>query len=202
MTAGTLVIPIAFILVTTGLLWFVIYAKGWWWVKAIYMIIVLIFAIAIWQNIESYRGWPTEEETPLKSIFLWGSIQEPESETGFKGAIYLWLINYNQQIENNILGYHAEKREPRAYKLAYSRLLHENIQKAEAMVKKGKVVIMEKNTANDESESDEIGNKGKKSLKNGLEGRLKGNKGGGHKAKPYDELFFYEMPPAALPEKS
>jgi len=206
MTAATLIIPISFVLVVAGLLWFVIYAKGWWWVKVIYMVIVLTFGVMIWNDIESYRGWPTAEQTPQRFVLLWADVHEPEPKTGFEGTIYVWLVRYEiNPTKPSFFDYRPETDEPRAYKLPYSRKAHEQMEKAKGMIKDGKIVIMERRKGKPGfGKPGEGGDEPGESEKDGNRGRLdrSGGNRGGHEAKPYDEFFFYQMPPPAMPEKS
>lgn len=193
MSINTWIISIAFILVVTGLAWFVIYAKGWWWAKIIYMGIVLTFGVMTKNAIESGKGWPTAEQTPERFVLLSAKVDEPEPRRDDPGAIYVWLLPYKEKpAEPGLLDYRPESGEPRSFKLPYSRKMHEQMEKAMEMIRAGKTVIMGRRQGKKGGEeSDEDGK--------GREGR--GNRRGGHEAIPYDELFFYEMPPPALPEK-
>lgn len=201
MTIETLIIPVAFILVAVGLAWFVIYAKGWWWAKCAYMAIVVVFGLMVWNSIESYRGWPTNDPTPQRFIMLWAEIKEPEPKIGFTGAIYIWLLPYEADpAKPGPLNYSPEAGEPRAHKLPYSRKVHEQLEAAKEMIKAGQMVMMERRKGKSGfGKSGESGGKG--SIPGEKDGQGRGKRPGGHEAEPYDEFFFYQMPPPALPGK-
>lgn len=186
----TLALPIGFLIALFLLLWFVITAKGTWYIKSIVMVAFPLYALLLWQSLDSYLGWPAYEETPDRFILLKGAVREPNPLLQDEGAIYFWLIDFPKESQRtkksfSFFSYRADPREPRAHKLPYSRELHEMMLAIELLQRQGKVIVMEKNA-------------GKGFRNNGEEG--KGN-GKGVGLLPYDEFRYYELPPPKFEPK-
>lgn len=139
---GNLIIPIAFVAMFSLLLWCIIDTRGKWWVKLILIILVLGFSLPIWQSLESYRGWPTLADPPDKTILLWALMEEPSKDD--PGAIYVWLAPYEKPNEQEgWFGYSPRPQEPRAYRMPYTRNRHEQLEKANEMIRQGKIVVLD-----------------------------------------------------------
>ena len=202
METATIVIPLAYLLLTGLLLWGVIWSKGRWGYKLAAIVIVPAFAIAVWSALGSYRGWPTTEEPPDRAQFHWGVVREPDAQSGDKGAIYLWLSpgKSSKKDDPSVLEYASRKGEPRAYARPYSRRLHEEVESGRQMVRDGKRVGMQRGR---------VGQKGKGQSDGGAQGQ--GGPDGGAPAQPpsnergenygdHDQEFrVYELPPPAPP---
>ena len=145
MQPSTLAIPIAFIVLGAILLWCLIFTKGKWPIKLFLIITVPAFSVAVWNALDSYLGWPATDSVPEKSILLWGEVYEPNPQSGDPGKVCVWLIAYDDLAQNNSpFKYSPEKNEPRAYRLPYSRKLHEQLEQAKKMIKGGKTVFMKR----------------------------------------------------------
>lgn len=192
MEVGTLMIPVAFAVMLALALWCVIDAKGKWWIKAGLIIIFPLISILIWVSLDSYKGWPTNEDPPEQFVFIWGEVVEPNKTTGDPGVIYLWLIaDYSGQSYTPFEYTHPEG-EPRAHKVPYSRELHENVEKAKLLIKSGKRVGVRNNGEGEGPESE--GNEGE----NDSQDDQGENRGDNSQSQGYE---FYELPPPKLPEK-
>lgn len=144
MDEKTLAIPIAFILLAAVLCWQLIGAKGRWWAKLITILVVPGFGLAVWASITSYKGWPTQDETPEKAIMLAGAVHEPNPKTRDPGAIFLWLVPLKNTQGINPLDYVSSGGEPRAYQLPYSRQAHNEVEGAKARMRAGQPVMFER----------------------------------------------------------
>jgi hypothetical protein len=117
------------------LLWTTIGSRGRWWLKIVVMLVVLTFNFAVWNALDTYRGWPTTEPLPARAVFIASAIEEPSEVDHNPGVIYVWLVplHHNQPF----LGYRASGAEPRAYREPYSQELHQAIQQAQNMQRHG-----------------------------------------------------------------
>lgn len=188
-------IPIAFVVVVALMLWMIIGAKGKWAVKLAVILFVPALSIVIWRSLDSYLGWPTPEEPPSRSIFLWGAVREPNEKEGDEGEIFIWLlpVKYKEQDKGDykIFEYEPEAREPRAYKVRYSRGLHEGLEEAKKMIGEGKTVFFGR--AGDGSAGDGPPGEGI--------GDARGRDGSGGFSHGDDEFRFYDLPPSLFRPK-
>lgn len=134
-------IYIGFLLLSSLLLWFILEARGKWWLKAALILIVPVFMIVVWFSLASFNGWPTTSKPPKTALFVYGYAIEPDANVGLKGAIYVWLIPAKAQ--NGALDYHSKIGEPRAYVLRYSKQLESEVHAANKAVASGKRVGFE-----------------------------------------------------------
>jgi hypothetical protein len=132
------VIAIGFVLLAGLLLWFVIGSRGAWWVKLGAIVVASTFTFAVWDALGSFSGWPTEQDLPSRSLLLSSSVDEPK-------AIYVWVIPPSP---SGVLAYKADTSEPRAYRLPYSRQLHEQLDRGTAMGTQGRPVELRRAGAN------------------------------------------------------
>lgn len=130
------VVALAFAALAGLLLWMTIGSHGHWWLKLGAIVLVPSLSFALWHALNSFRGWPTSAKPPVRAVYVASIVVEPESDE--RGAIYLWL-----RPERNSQGLFSDRvrsGEPRAYRLAYSRPLHEQLEQAARAVKQGAVV--------------------------------------------------------------
>lgn len=124
------VIAIAFALLGGLLLWFVVGSSGAWWLKLAAIVVTTGFTFVVWNALDSFTGWPTDETPPARAVLVSSSVDEPH-------AIYVWVIGYDG---GGALGYHPRGAEPRGYRLPYSRALHSEIDRASALARQGRRV--------------------------------------------------------------
>lgn len=180
-----LAIPVAFIILAAIACWCAISVKGKWWIKLLIIITVPGFGIVSWYAMTSYLGWPTSQALSGKVLLLWTEIREPDPRIDDAGAIYLWIIPLDEEQVGSpdVIEYRPADREPRAYRLKYSRKAHERLFRAKEMLKKGKPVILEWG-----GESTEEGEDGDRSLDSSHDGN--------------DQDFrMYELPVPHFPPK-
>lgn len=130
---------VTFLILAALLLWSIIAGRGWWPAKAAAVVAVGVFTALIWASGSSFSGWPTTQSPPGRSQFVQGVIVEPDSLSGSQGAIYVWLLPQSST-HRNPFSYDPSYGEPRAYKLPYSRALHQEVQGANQAVAQGKTV--------------------------------------------------------------
>jgi hypothetical protein len=101
------------------------------WLKAASIVVVSVFYFASYHGLRSLSGLPSGEDLPPDFRLLYVSIDEPDKASGGEGAIYIWLrtLQKDQQLASG---------EPRAYRLAYSESLAENVEAALKQLEQGK----------------------------------------------------------------
>lgn len=125
------------------LLWFVVGAKGLWWLKIPVITITLLFAILIWDIVGSLMGWATSSELPNKYRVHWIVVEEPGFKHNRKGAIYVLAKDLTPKEDKRIiLGHQINFHSPRLYQIPYSRQAHEQVQGIKGKLRKGMSVIM------------------------------------------------------------
>jgi hypothetical protein len=124
------VIAIGFALLGGLLLWFVIGSRGPWWIKLPTIVATSLFTFVVWHALDSFSGWPTAQGPPPRALMLGSSVDEPR-------AIYVWLLAPSAP---GPLEYRPDGGEPRAYRLPYSRELHEQVDRASKLASKGQPV--------------------------------------------------------------
>ena len=143
MDAHTLAIPLGFIVMAAIVCWYVIKAKAPWQAKLVLVVSLPTFGLVVWKALPSYQGWPTSQTLPEKAAMMGGAIHEPRPGSNDTGAIYLWLVPLKDKVVNGetILSYDRPNGEPRAYRLPYSRRMHERMAKAMMRMKDRKSVV-------------------------------------------------------------
>jgi hypothetical protein len=190
-------IAMGFVLIAALILWFIIGSKGHWGIKASMILLSLYFCLSVGFSIAGFMGWPTDDKLPSKFLLHWVVIQEPDVKLGDEGSIYIWVRPINEPgIEHKewndyLLSFYDGKSRPRAYRMPYSRELHEQAQKAIDAISRGEGVGGINGTDEKKGRGKESG-KGKGSDKAGDGGRSLTNNGG---------IEFHKLPPPKLPDK-
>jgi hypothetical protein len=132
-------IYIALTLVAGLLLWFVIGARGKWWLKLPLIVLVPAFMFVVWHSLETFSGWPTTSKAPTTAYYVYGYVIEPDVNVHLVGAVYIWLVPGTTK--HGALDYAPKAGEPRAYKLAYTRQLEKQVLGANQEVAHGHPVM-------------------------------------------------------------
>ena len=134
-------ISVIYVLLAALLLWFVIGAKGRWYLKLVAIILTLAFSYITYSALDSFSGWPAHLSLPHRALFVGAEVIEPDQAVHETGRIYLWLIPPQPHV--GLFGYQPKGGEPRAYGLPYSRSLHKAIVKAEQALAHGATVELQ-----------------------------------------------------------
>lgn len=184
MNVQSIGIPIAFVILASLIVWFIIAGKGYWFLKIPLVLVACYFTFCLWSSLGSLVGWACDEELPEVFLIHWIVIQEDNKTTKEKGKIFIWLteLDENHEIKNGKNSWFIDfgfkkKNEPRAYRLKYSPESHETMDKILGKIKLGKPII------------------GKKKKPNG-EG-----KNGSFNFSLEQDYMFYDLPPPKLSEK-
>lgn len=124
-------LSIAFLLLATIVLYFVIKTKGHYVMKGIVVALTLYYSLILLYTPDKLLGWPTNDPMPPNTIILYILFDEPKP--GEKGSIYLWAITRDPSIENPILdqlNYKGIFRYnvlgvPRVYRIPYTKKNHQ-----------------------------------------------------------------------------
>ena len=149
---------IALYVLLIGMLgWFVIGAKGKWWIKGTMIALSLWFGLTLFYTVHNFMGWPTLEQiNKERSQILHFQIREPSKKYDDVGAIYLWVrilrseeepeAKTFQELMNPMTWFlYTDKRAPRAYKLPYTKETHKQLEElTKKKQKKGSEGYIEK----------------------------------------------------------
>jgi hypothetical protein len=130
MTSTVLAISAAYVVIGVLLLVVALTARLNWWVKAAAIVVTSAFFVEAFYSTNGLLGWPRTGALPSKFQLLWVRVVEPDSKTGDRGAIYLWI----EEVDDN----NVPDGVPRAYRLPYSRGLADRSAKARDEIMRGK----------------------------------------------------------------
>lgn len=138
MWLGQIGLIVAYICLSSILAWVLIQHSSRVVIKAILVASVVWYGLGLYYSTFSFMGWPVSQTVPTGSRVLAIRIQEPNPKVNSPGAIYLWLSTNPVKKDftladvldpRKVFFYYGEK-EPRAYKLLYSRKFHKSIIRA------------------------------------------------------------------------
>ena len=205
-------IALGFVLIAALTLWFIIGSKGHWVSKATMILMSLYFCLSVGFSVSDFMGWPTDEDLPEKFRVYWLVIDEPDPKRDDGGNIYVWLQpdleteGTHDSWHDYLLSFYDGDSEPRAYRLPYTRELHEQSQKALNTIMGGGAVggtnggLGKGDTEGEgsgegegEGEGEGVGGDGAGGI--GLRGR------GGGGVSRNGGIMFHDLPPTKLPDK-
>ena len=198
-------ITLAFILLTSLILWFVIGSKGLWGLKAATILLTLYLCLSVNFSLENLFGWPSNQQPPKEFRVHWVVIKEPNKKTGDKGDVYVWVTDMNpkEKDDGSFFIYFANENmyKPRAYRLEYSKKLHEDGQKALGMIMGGQAVMGTNEGLQGQGEDGDGQGDGQGEGGEG-DGDGEGGDGeGGGSLSRNGGISFQPLPPSKLPSK-
>ncbi len=105
-----------------------IYSSWSFSIKAATTLIVLSFCAITYKSYPGLLGWPVPSSSLPSRLYLVAvEVQEPDD-------IYLWAKDLDQGLGD---------RRPRAYRVSYSKSLHENAERAGSNIRRGIAMIVE-----------------------------------------------------------
>jgi len=117
-----LVLTLAYVAVLVLLLNLGLHSHWRWQVKLMAVLLSFVFYAGTWYGLKQLQGWAVIDQIPEKFRLVSQHIVQPDKQRGTEGAIYVWVIDLDEQVES----------EPRAYRLPYIEQLHEDIVTATA----------------------------------------------------------------------
>lgn len=172
MSEGTLLLVLAFVALTALLITALIATRLPLLIKAMLTLACVGLYATSYLGWQSVQGWPTPAK-PLPERFLLHAsvIDEPDPAAGTAGVIYVWLSDL-------VDGQPAEQ--PRAYRLAYDKPLHAELEEALRNMRNGNVQLGRVTRISDMPDRP-------------TDLRRLGQR--------RDKITFYDLPDPALPEK-
>ena len=128
MTATLIGLITAYVALAVLLLGLCLYSKWHVWVKVGAIVVTSFFYYATYMSLQNLLGWPTQSDLPGEFIMIAGKIAEPDENDESDGAIYIWALSLDGD-------YVADA--PRAYKMPYSKDLHNQVSEANKMIRRG-----------------------------------------------------------------
>lgn len=192
MDARMVVLPIFLLLLAGLVLWFTIGTRGRWALKLLMIIVTLSSTLAVWRSLGTYQGWPTADQLPDNFQLVAAEVLEPGTpNSGPYGMIFLWVRGATGGSHTmTTLGYKTTYTEPRAYRLLYTRDLHEQIVEMQKLLCDGRPVFGSRDSGAQEG-SEEGSEDGTPQP-----GRGDGNEGDSSEMDESD-VRLYELPPVA-----
>ena len=141
MWSGYIGLSIAFVIISSIVLWFSIRTPGQMIIKALLIPATVWYGLVLYYSVPNLMGWPISQTIPDDSHVLAIRIKEPDPTHNDPGAIYFW-VNIKPDSKNpeptlkaqlnpkNVFSYNGKSR-PRAYQLPYSRKMHKMIVEAQ-----------------------------------------------------------------------
>jgi hypothetical protein len=130
MTSTVLAISAAYVVIGVLLLTVALASRFSWWVKGVAVVVTSLFFIEAFYATKGLLGWPRSGQLPPRFQLLWARVVEPDSKTGDRGAIYLWI----EEVDDN----NVPDGVPRSYRLPYSRPLADRSVKAREEISRGR----------------------------------------------------------------
>ncbi len=195
------IITIFFCILISVLLWSIIGGRGHWSIKTLIIPLCVWYSIAIGVTIVSVFGWPADSQVPEKFEVHYILVQPPSKQTGSDGNIYLWLIDLENKDEFSLFNlYNSIEGEPRAYRVEYSKKLHQRLNEVLEGLRKGERFMGERGKGIGKAGQGKGKGKGKGNGKSGdgKGGKTGGNTGGGEENDPDVGMKFYKLPPITM----
>jgi hypothetical protein len=89
-----------------------------------------LFFVEAFYATKGLLGWPRGGQLPPRFQLLWTRVVEPDSKSGDRGAIYLWI----EEVDDN----NVPDGVPRSFRLPYSRPLADRSVKAREEIMRGR----------------------------------------------------------------
>ena len=128
MTEALIGITSAYIALAILLLGLCLYSAWPLWIKTAAIIVTGLFYYATYISLGSLLGWPAQADLPSEFIMLAGKIEEPKEESNSRGAIYIWALSLDGDYTSDT---------PRAYRVPYSKPLHNQVAEANKKIRRG-----------------------------------------------------------------
>ena len=177
--------PIALLFILSLLFWIIIKIDGKVFHKVALIGVTGLVFFMVWGSISNLKGWAAEgTHLPDKYLIHWIVVNEPSKVTNTEGGIFLLVSDISKDDEENKgeelkVYVKGNEKEPRLFKIPYSREMHKQAQEMINGLKKGKRFIGEK------AKENKKGGKNKEGFKY-----------------PKMKQQFYEMPKPPMPKKN
>jgi hypothetical protein len=171
MTPAIIGLSIAYVALAVLLLSLSLTTRWPVWVKLTCIVLLTGFYFLTFHSLNGMRGWPTTVDLPERFLLLDSSVTEPNKSTGTEGVVYIWVKSLQAD---------RPASQPRAFELPYSKELHSRLQEAENRMRNGIL---------------QLGRHERRTLS------AEETKGLLQFETRRHELYLYDLPDPALPEK-
>ncbi len=206
-------IALSFLILALLVLWFIIGAKGKWWLKALVIVMSLHLCLSISSSLPDFAGWPSDSELPDKFLVHWLVVKEPDKRTKEKGSIFLWETNLSDEASVDekegweILLFSLvtiDGSQPRVHRLPYSTEDHEQANDIISRIQNGETIVGTKKgegagEGNGEGDGEGSGDGEGEGQQGGEGSNEEGNGSGSFSLS--DDVTFQQLPPPFLPPK-
>jgi hypothetical protein len=165
--SGYIGLTIAFVLLAGIVLWFFIKTPGRTVIKVLLITLTVWYGLVLYYTAPNLMGWPTPQAVPENSLVLAIRIKEPDTGIDDSGAIFLWISTPSTSKDSkkaseswfnpkSIFKYDRQS-DPRAYKLPYSREMHDAIIQAQRQAQEtlGALILVKKRVSRQGTGTDE-----------------------------------------------
>ena len=127
-------LSMAFMIIGSILLYFVVNSKSHVLLKAGAITAVIWYSLVLFYTPPRLMGWPTYQSMPDESRIIHALVKEPKDDD--EGGVYLLVIGINdkkslvQQINPKHIFNYSSKNTPRLYRMPYDREFHKKLEKA------------------------------------------------------------------------
>jgi hypothetical protein len=151
----TFAFAIGWVILAIIFLWFIIGAKGHWFLKLTLISIATFFCFVMWNSTDKLLGLPTQRELPDKYLIHWIVVKQPTSLEK-NPSIYIWAKDLTKKEDKekektessvsftNSISLVYDTNDPKTYKLPYSKGAHEQARSILKELKAGQKVIGQK----------------------------------------------------------
>ena len=197
-------ISLGILLICILLIWAIIGSKGYWWMKATFIIVSCWYCVALFNSLDDFKGWATTKDLPDKFQIHWMIIEPANQQLREKGAIYIVAQDINgKEINSSLIKlYYPDTTKPRLYKVRYTKTddkIAQNIQ--DRLMNGEKVVGSRKGQGEGDGQGEGEGGEGGEGG-DGDDVQGKGRGGGGDSGNSLQEFDFQELPPPRMPKKN
>lgn len=136
-----------------------------WYLRFTLIGLCFYLSLTTMWSIQGITGWPTGEKLPEEFRVIWAEVREPSKVTDDPGAIYLWCYVVDDETEVNYLDLLRDRnvlfelikeglfvdltpdydKQPRAYKVRYTKENHKKAIKMLQGLKKGQSIMGKRN---------------------------------------------------------
>ncbi|RJQ71438.1 MAG: hypothetical protein C4519_19525 [Desulfobacteraceae bacterium] len=134
-------LAVAFVVLGAVLVWVMIQTPGRYLIKAALTPPIIWYGVVLYFAVQNLMGWPATHKIPESSLLLAVRVNEPNPAQNSPGAIYLWVNEASDTtdapqsngipLDPRMVFKFQNLNDPRAYKVPYSREMHEAIVKAQ-----------------------------------------------------------------------
>lgn len=147
---------VIFTIYSLGVCWLFLTSPGRVWVKTLVATLFVVMSTAIAFSFDSFVGYPSSQKIKRDSLLVGVVIREPTPE--HEGKIYIWVVEPESKSGPlSIFEYKPDYKDPRAYKIPYTKENQKKMQAAKEAMEAGNIVKMGKQGEKEGAEANSAG---------------------------------------------